>query len=533
MPSLVFRSTSCNGFVAIPSVRSGVSLQDHHKRQPSSQAKQRVNASFLLRHVRMLSVLVFLTGFVTNPTDQEGNEVVVAPPAWTVGASSGLSPFQLLAYGLLVKFVLFDRFPWLLNRAAALRKSTNNAMKQVASKEILTSLRTSLSRTFVGRNENEPTGPKRVSLLDDKYFFSSIPVGSFSLKDLSNGFRHAMGGPSLAVEATDSLSSKSRIVVQELEAAVVRALAPLEWSPRSSSTFGGTDAMMFVGVLRMFAEWRTERLVPEGYHRYSYVMGLARGDMLKNIRKIENSVHEFMKSSDVLKRPSLDELIQFEIRNGLHPNLPVLCDNSGTSGLLWSMRQLDYQLKLFQNTIRVPFAFPNSKSAALAAYDVVYGRYHNFLTKKIFQGSFGVAPEGDVVLSRMREVDEDASRATASSSLSVRYHDSEELHEHVMLQGHHPVTSPIDAIVSTIKNWHRAVIQCGAEHEKSHSSRNALSSVTETVSEPRGNSSSRGSRKGDLSYNADIKLFVEVVGPWINDFLIMAQKWNINDPSRA
>ena len=58
---------------------------------------------------------------------------------------------------------------------------------------------------------------------------------------------------------------------------------------------GDIDALYFVAVVCIFAEWRTLRLVPPvGYHRYSIGMGLAKRDLIQNAQKIECAVHQYI-----------------------------------------------------------------------------------------------------------------------------------------------------------------------------------------------------------------------------------------------
>jgi hypothetical protein len=47
--------------------------------------------------------------------------------------------------------------------------------------------------------------------------------------------------------------------------------------------------------------------------------------------------------------------------------------------------------------MEVPILFPTSKAALTAAYKQVYGDYHGFFVKAIFQNSFEAAPEPEVV----------------------------------------------------------------------------------------------------------------------------------------
>lgn len=54
------------------------------------------------------------------------------------------------------------------------------------------------------------------------------------------------------------------------------------------------DALYFVAVVCIFAEWRSLRLVPPGHHRYSVGMGLARRDLIQNAQKIESAVQHYL-----------------------------------------------------------------------------------------------------------------------------------------------------------------------------------------------------------------------------------------------
>ena len=87
---------------------------------------------------------------------------------------------------------------------------------------------------------------------------------------------------------------------------------------------GSVDALKFSAALRIFAEWRMVRQVPEGYKGYAVGMNLGRKDIIQNVGKIEQAVHAFISeqkdelgsmeaSSTDVKSPTLRQLLQFEI----------------------------------------------------------------------------------------------------------------------------------------------------------------------------------------------------------------------------
>jgi hypothetical protein len=173
------------------------------------------------------------------------------------------------------------------------------------------------------------------------------------------------------------------------------------------------DALHFCAAVRMFAEWRVLRLVPPGCHqRYTIGMNLARRDLLQNVHKMEEAVHSWLlahhrhpqsdnnpTSTSSFCRPTLRQVLELEKgQAGMHPRLPRLTDRSGASGLLWMVRQLSYQTRLFDNLARIPYHFATSRSAVTAAYEATYRPYHGFIVRNIFQSSFEAAPDADTIL---------------------------------------------------------------------------------------------------------------------------------------
>ena len=183
---------------------------------------------------------------------------------------------------------------------------------------------------------------------------------------------------------------------------------------------GDIDALYFAAVTRIFAEWRTLRLIPRGYGRYAAGLNMAYRDVLQNLAKIEAGVHVYLKhvggkpqdgSSSLC--PTLREVIEFEREMQLHPRLPYLSEKSTASGLLWTKRQLDYQTTIFFNTLRVPVDFPTTQLAAKAAYSGVFGEYHGWALKQLFSQSFGGSPPLEAILKQMDPlIDGDSSKTS-------------------------------------------------------------------------------------------------------------------------
>jgi hypothetical protein len=186
---------------------------------------------------------------------------------------------------------------------------------------------------------------------------------------------------------------------------------------QSPDDMGDIDALYFVAATRIFAEWRTLRLVPKGYQRYAVALSLAYRDVLQNLEKMERGVHAYLrhhqsmatqnsKASDTLatapapvtiSSPTLRQLLQFELDTLVHKKLPYLAEKSSASGLLWTKRQLHYQTATFNNMLEVPVYYPTPKDAAQAAYRVVYNEYHGWAIQQIFAHGFGGSPPLDTL----------------------------------------------------------------------------------------------------------------------------------------
>mmetsp|Transcript_41571 Transcript_41571/g.97290 ORF Transcript_41571/g.97290 Transcript_41571/m.97290 type:complete len:705 (+) Transcript_41571:1240-3354(+) len=175
--------------------------------------------------------------------------------------------------------------------------------------------------------------------------------------------------------------------------------------------WGDLDAFQFCAIMRIFAEWRIVRQVPEGYKGYSVGMNLGLKDVVQNLAKIEAAAYAWMKrrkemqenhevsfnesgSSEqtdmVLRSPTLRQVLKDEVDHNFHSGkLPVLKDPSAAMGLLWVRRQLWYQSLIYLNLIKDS---SDARAAVQNAYNGVYNRYHGWAVQQIFSFSFKAAP---------------------------------------------------------------------------------------------------------------------------------------------
>lgn len=199
-------------------------------------------------------------------------------------------------------------------------------------------------------------------------------------------------------------ASRVKKVLQAIDSAVSKSRGPGVGVSRVSTKdtrVGSTDAFLFCAAMRVFAEWRILRQVPDGYKGYAVGMSLGQKDVVQNVAKMERAAQAWIDHHSGLdgerKSPSLRDVLQYEIDIEEHASLPRLKESSGGMGLLWVRRQLHYQTVIFENILEVPQQYPTSRDAVSAAYSEVYGQYHGWAVQKIFTYSFQASPPVEVI----------------------------------------------------------------------------------------------------------------------------------------
>mmetsp|Transcript_3189 Transcript_3189/g.4372 ORF Transcript_3189/g.4372 Transcript_3189/m.4372 type:complete len:698 (+) Transcript_3189:717-2810(+) len=172
-------------------------------------------------------------------------------------------------------------------------------------------------------------------------------------------------------------------------------------SSLSSKGFGDIDVLQFCAAMRIFAEWRVVRQVPDGFRAYAVGMSLGQKDIVQNIAKVEFAYQLYMEEQRFkakskgkhvsLVSPTLRDLLQMEVDLDVHQGkLPVVKEKTAGMGLLWVRRQLCYQTEIFANINSGKF--PDAITAVTEAYSSVYNDIHGWAVQKIFNYSFKAAP---------------------------------------------------------------------------------------------------------------------------------------------
>lgn len=286
-----------------------------------------------------------------------------------------------------------------------------------------------------------------------------VPVGSIAsmtLSDLATAFQYALESNSDKFDEKHFNSKahpRMRPILRSMDEAITKARGKDVLPSKKSAigVAGDVDALQFSAAMRLFAEWRVVRQVPDGYKGFAVGMNLGQKDIVQNVAKIEKAVHEwvdyrrgilslqgewdegFCPASGLskasvnpncqLRSPTLRDLLQYEADMSVHDRLPRLKDKTAAMGLLWVRRQLHYQTSLFANVVKVPTVFSTVTQAIGSAYSEVYDQYHGWAVQKIFKYSFQAAPEVKEIYKfmnphRLKDVMQKASQLKSKSNVA-------------------------------------------------------------------------------------------------------------------
>ncbi|KAL3943913.1 MAG: hypothetical protein SGBAC_002030 [Bacillariaceae sp.] len=312
---------------------------------------------------------------------------------------------------------------------------------------------------------------------------------------------------------------------------------------------GDIDALYVVAVTRIFAEWRTIHLSLDGkgYRGYTTSINFSSRDMIQNLSRIEDGVHRYLKKlgselSDenaTLATPTIRQLLQFEGDSGIHKKLPQLEEKSAASGLLWTKRQLCYQIAVLRNMLNVPDEFPTAEDAGKAAYSEVYEKYHNWALRQIFNRSFGSVPPLEQLFMAFKIPEDDhADDATTPTLESHFSFDSND-------QSKEPENDENELLVA-LDNFGKDVAGKWEEFlgnfnciddkkEKNHPDNilqisESYASIQDAIEYDTLKASGPKPLEAAKQAAAD---FVEDMSPLLSDFESLINQFNMNDPSRV
>jgi Glycolipid transfer protein (GLTP) len=401
-------------------------------------------------------------------------------------------------------------------------------------------------------------------------FVSLATISEMTLSDVTETFRYAVECNKEGFNEArfvSNLAPRVRTVVAAISEAMAKSRGRDAKISRSAGTptaaaAGEVDALAFSAAMRIFAEWRMLRQVPEGYKGFAMGMSLGHKDVVQNLAKIEQGAHDWLNrqrdvlalqaqwdgtgDSDkcpidgsqpqVLRSPTLKEILGYEVEMDINPasRLPRLKDKSASMGVLWVRRQLHYQTLLFDNAMKIPSKFGSTAEAVLAAYKSVYDQYHGWAVQKIFNYSFQAAPEAEEIFKHMnphkfKEVLASARKVQANSSPA---------------DGHTPLNQETDdnPFTSFFKHvggeWDKLVSNVGQVFGQGKESSVDLmvrggGSAGASASALNQESDALVTKEMVKDAHEHISNYLKVVYPLLDDLAILFDDMNMDDPTRV
>jgi hypothetical protein len=252
-----------------------------------------------------------------------------------------------IAFGIFVALAIRkmwkDRMSTMVENCAhrvddvVMRVSSNSTLTRIKSSVSASSMR--LMDLATGRSDSsnnlhhngnhyyiEHRSPKIAVL--HSLFFSVEVIGELSLSDIKDLFIYALEVNQKCFHKMEFLSKLNNVHLRDAinamdiaimasrgHASIISA-TPLHQS--RSTDASDIDALYFVAVICIFAEWRSIRLVPPGYHRYAIGMGLAKRDLIQNAQKIEIAVHKYLHEQEKIRAAkfgySADDKSEYQVR---------------------------------------------------------------------------------------------------------------------------------------------------------------------------------------------------------------------------
>ena len=523
----------------------------NHQRLPLSAAD-------FLHQARAITVGILITAYLAHHAP-EAKSITNLNLSFFTTSRPSMDGWWVVAYAL-VAYTMFGSRRWLIQRQfSRISKATSQAFQQVASTEALTNIRSTVSmrsiHIFGHAHDDKLCGKRSLSLSLEDSFVNDSHVASLTLRDVSEVFRYVFESGSIDFdykEFVSDLSDPARLAIEKLEIALLQSrgerVSQHQQCPKTSE-FGSVDALAFVGACRIFAEWMPIRLVPDGYGRYAFGMGIGRRDMIGNIAKVEKAVHAFFDAKvpqaqgGTVGSPSLREILEYEVAENMHQHRPKVANNTAAQGLLWLKRQLQYQTTVFSNSCEIPYRFPTDKSAARAAYEEVYGPYHGFFVKQVFQSSFDAAPSFNEILLHMNipGANDTRSRAdTADNSFFTATEEEDEDDTWIQLSVDRDSIRPISVapedrhenpflnfIGNAVRDNIMKLGQCIGCDGHGHPSLNVMAPVRES---PSFIASDNVDKTG---IDKDVSTYLFTLKPFLCGLDNLIHEFSMNDPSRV
>lgn len=279
----------------------------------------------------VLSALAVFLGGYANVAQS-----FLASPA-TASTSTPGAYFPTLALGIL--FVVgglatvlakIGKLQW--ETVAECVSQVDDAVTRVSSNATIVRIKSSVSTSsmrFVelaghrwhggGSGAGAVTERRTLTISAPEPFLPLDQIAQLSLSDVKNLLRFAVDNNRLDFCSQAFLSELSPGARQAAEA-ITRVAASSRGKKTALSTpslvrcedteadhaASNMDALSFAAAVRIFAEWRSLRLVPGGYQRYAVAMTLAKRDVVQNVQKIETAAHSWMAHREGSRKSAVD-----------------------------------------------------------------------------------------------------------------------------------------------------------------------------------------------------------------------------------
>lgn len=213
----------------------------------------------------------------------------------------------------------------------SLARKVDDVVLKVSSSQTLTRIKSSVSASsirlveFASQLHTKKAVQRTIQVSAWDVFYTKEPIADLTLADFGDLARFVTDLNRLDFDKETFLStvgSRAKAASREISKviAVSRGTKVAISTPplNGESTIEDADALAFVAFVRIFAEWRSERLVPPGYNRYAAGMGLAKRDLIQNLQKIESAVHSYLNDMETRNGAAVDFANGRQVRALVH-----------------------------------------------------------------------------------------------------------------------------------------------------------------------------------------------------------------------
>jgi hypothetical protein len=252
-----------------------------------------------------------ITAYLGNKASEEHVHLTNGFPRLS---RADLTSSFVIVYILIVKFALgYQNWSSFLHWLRGISASTESAMTKVSSTETVTRITSSVSTksmNFLARcaGSRRELREGRSPVISAKELFLPVDhIAQLTLSDIKSLLRLAQDFNLPEYDQTMLLSTLRPtackaalamcLAVSSSRGPKISVSVPREDSCRP----GDTDALIFAAFVRIFAEWRSLRLVPDGYQRFAVGMSLAKRDLVQNVHKLETAVHAWISHQEAMQ----------------------------------------------------------------------------------------------------------------------------------------------------------------------------------------------------------------------------------------